>query len=232
MDNKEIELEENEKYKKDAELRERFKNKFNRKAFKKRKNIKIFLIFIVIILIYLCWYSLERSIKKVNRENEIESIYGIEVQEKSVETNLKGYGFLSYTTDEIPSLEIHALRYDDVFLLDIEARIYKYFFEQWENENKDKFIVEENYDDYTYGLITKENWILNYKTYIEVTNYDEMLEATELIIDFKNYMGYSNIIFLSYIKYEDDLILPHNVYPQTDNEIMQSAINQWMNLEL
>ena len=54
-----------------------------------------------------------------------------------------------------------------------------------------------------------------------------MLNATETIIKFRNYMNYPQIIVESYIKYDNKLILPHNVSNQKDDEIRESARTQF-----
>lgn len=111
---------------------------------------------------------------------------------------------------------------------DFDDRIYKYFWEKWENPNKNNFIVSEKYEDYKYNLFSKKDWILKYETYIEVNNYAEMLDAVETIIKFKETMGhYSSIIVHSYIKIGDYTILPNNASSQTNDEIRKSAKIQY-----
>ncbi len=215
------------------DIYENFQNKNSKEALKKRKHIKrtviIINIILIIILILSCCLNLVQFKYKRTRISNLQSIYQLNFEEKSVNTDITGNGFLIYKIEEIPELEIHAIakKNDNTFIEDVEAKIYKYFFDRWNNPDKNKFIVEESYDDYTYKLYRKKNWILRFKTYIEVNNYEEMLNATETIIKFRNYMNYPQIIVESYIKYDNKLILPHNVSNQKDDEIRESARTQF-----
>ena len=64
-----------------------------------------------------------------------------------------------------------------------------------------------------------------------MNNYEELLEATETIIKFRKYMSYPQIIVESYIKYNDNFILPHNASIQTDDEIRKSAKEQFLSIK-
>lgn len=214
------------------DIYENFQKKNSKETFKKRKNIKrtVIIISIILIIIFIlsCCFNLVQFKYKITRMNNLRSIYQLNFKEKSVDTDISGNEFLIYKIEEIPELEIHAIakKYDNTFIEDVEAKIYKYFFDKWNNPDKNKFIVEESYDYYTCKL-SRKNWILKFKTYIEVNNYEEMLNATEIIIKFRNYMKYPQIIVKSYIKYDNKLILPHNVSNQKDDEIRESAKTQF-----
>lgn len=219
------------------DLYEKFQKKTSKGSFKKRKNIKKIAIMInivlIIVLVFICWANSIQLKYKLARINNLKSVYLMDFEEKIVNSDITGNGFFIYKIEEIPELEIHAIskKGDDTFVEDVEARIYKYFFERWNNPNKSKFNVEESYEDYTHGLHTQIDWILKFKTYIEVNNYEEMIEATETIIDFLDYMSYPQIIVESYIKYNNQLILPHNVSIQNDDEIRESAKVQFWSIE-
>lgn len=134
-----------------------------------------------------------------------------------------GDGFYVYRITENPDIEIHALREGNVLKSDVVSRVHKFFFEKWEDSEKNKFIVVENYEDCKYNLKNKENWLLKYQTYIEVNSYEQMIEATESIIRFEEYMKNPNLIVENYIKIGENLILPHNSYPQSDENIRENA---------
>lgn len=217
------------------DIRSNFERKTSKESIKKRMLIKKIVILgtilLVIFFFFISWCNLSRLKYKMARIGTIEDVYNIKVEEKAVNVNLKGNGFLTYKIDGLNNLEIHALSKDDyTFINDLESRMYKYFFEKWEDENKYKFSIEENYEDYSYNLTTKKGWILNYKTYIDVNNYEEMLDATELIIKFRKYTQYPNIIMESYIRFNNQTILPHNVSSQTDDEIRESAKEQYLKI--
>ncbi len=214
-----------------------FERKTSKETLKKRKNIKkvviIISIILIIILILSCWANFIQMKYKLARINNLKSIYLMDFEEKIVKSDITGNGFFIYKMREIPELEIHAIskKEDDTFIQDVEARMYQYFFEKWNSPNKSKFIVEENYEDCTYGWHTQKNWILEFETYIEVNSYEEMIDATEMIIEFIDYMSYPQIIVKSYIKYKNQFILPHNVSIQNDDEIRQSAKIQFWKIE-
>ena len=200
---------------------------------KKRRNIKIIISIVVIFIITVsCWANFVQFKHKRARMIALKSVYQLDFKEEKVNTDITGNGFLIYKIEEIPELEIHAISTkDDIFIEDFESRMYKYFFDRWNDSDKSKFVVEESYEDYTYGLHTKKNWLLKYKTYIEVSNYEEMLDATEIIIKFRDYMPYPQIIVESYIKYDNNYILPHNVSIQENDQVRESAIKLFLMIE-
>lgn len=212
-----------------------YKN-FPKKKFKKIGNIKATVIFIniilIIVLILNCWISFVQFKYKIARITNLKSIYQLNFNEKTDNVDITGNGFLIYKIDEIPELEIHAIskKEDNTFIEDVESQMYKYFFDRWNDPEKNKFNVEESYEDYTYRFHTKKGWLLKFKTYIDVSNYEEMLKATEILIRFRNYMSFPQIIVESYIKYNNNLILPHNVSIQNDDEIRESAKNQFLSI--
>lgn len=207
------------------DIYENFQKKTSKEYFKKKRYFKrIIIVISIIILIFLILnYCLD--IFKYMRINELNGQYSLSFNEEKAGLNIIGNGFLIYKVEEIPELEIHAFlhRANDIFIEDTTERMYKYFFEKWEDPDKSKFHVEESYEDYTYGLRKEKNWFLKFKTYIEVNSYEEMLEATEIIIRFRKYMSYPKMLIDSYIKYGDRFILPHNVSHQTDDEIREMA---------
>lgn len=219
------------------DIYEKFKKQNSKEAIRKRIIIKratiIIGIVIIITILVSSWSSSMRFKYERRRISNLEDIYQLDFTEKAINTDITGNGFLTYKIAEIPEIEVHAIskKDDNVFIEDTEARIYKYFFDVWNDLDKNKFKVEEYYEDYTYKLHTKKNWILKFKTYIEVNNYEELLEATETIIKFRKYMSYPQIIVESYIKYNDNFILPHNASIQTDDEIRKSAKEQFLSIK-
>lgn len=219
------------------DIYEKFQKQNSKEAIKRRRIIKratiIICIVTIITIIVSSWFSSIRSKYERSRISNLEDIYQLNFSEKAINTDITGNGFLTYKIAEIPEIEVHAVskKEDNAFIEDTEARIYKYFFDTWNDLDKNKFKVEEYYEDYTYKLHTKKDWILKFKTYIEVNNYDELLDATETIIEFRKYMPYPQIIVGSYIKYNDNFILPHNASIQTDDEIRKSAKEQFLSIK-
>ena len=75
-----------------------------------------------------------------------------------------------------------------------------------------------------------KNGQFNYYTYIEVNNYEEMLQATEDIINFIEYMGNRSMIVRSYIKVNNSFIIPHGTQNESNEEIRESAKWQYNSL--
>lgn len=198
---------------------------------KKRRNfiIKAVSVILMIILILIVMYNMNADFSNINILKLIDFTSEFGFKEVSSETNLMGNGFFVYKPKDMEEIEIHCL-YDktkDICKHDIDARYYKYYFERWEDTDKDKFIVSESYEDAICGMRKKEDWLLNYETYIEANTYEEMLYATEAIIRFVEYMGNSNILIKSFIKMGDKRLLPHNVSDQTSEQIRQRTIQQY-----
>lgn len=192
---------------------------------------------IVIITFIIIMLSSIISTSQMKNRRLIRSCMNIYLKEdfEEIPSNIDiwGNGFYIYKLENIPDLEIHAFfnKNKNVFIQDFNERIHKYFWEKWEDVNKESFVVKEEYEEYKLALTTKKSWILKYKTYIEVENYNEMLEAVETIIRFKKFMGeYSSIMASSYIKIGNEMILPNNVSPQTDDEIRESAKLQYIRI--
>lgn len=204
-----------------------------KKQDKIRKIIKysVIVIIIVIVLTYLFISYKDKRIKE--SINVMEGYYNtnnkseIEITEKKI--GISGNGFYTYYSKDTPNIEIHAFRQGNTVESDVSSRFHKYFFEKWEDNEKDKFVVVENYKDCKYRLTTRKNWLLEYQTYIEVNNYDEMLAATETIIRFEEYMKHPNLLVQNYIKIGNKMILPHNVYPQTYEQIREMAKQLYLN---
>lgn len=196
-----------------------------------KKIIIIFTILILIMIIYIIGsvnsLFIKRYVKGCAEENCSD-----EVEEIIFENSINGNGIFIYKTKKEPQIEIHsAFQYKkDSFIDDGTSRIYKFYFDKWDNEEKEKFVVVENYEDYKYKYQTKKDYFLNYYTYIEVNDYDELIAATKLIIQFREYMGRSNVIINSYIKVDNEMFLPNNVGSQSSEEIMQNAIREYLQI--
>lgn len=193
---------------------------------KRNKLIKILIVLIILLTIFIQINSVNMKIKTSVREkltNDIEKYYNEEVEIISEKTYWRGNGFYTLKTKNTPNIEMHVVIDGENTSNDLDDRYYKYYFEKWQNENKNKFVVNESYEDYTYKTKTMPNWQLNYYTYIEVSNYEQMLQATEDIISFIEYTGNRTIIIGSYIKINDNLIIPHGTPNETNEEIRESA---------
>lgn len=195
------------------------------------KTVKFIFIIIICIILISSVSNMITFKDSIMRIDYVRSYLGNEVEETKVKTYLLGKGFYTYHVKGIPELEIHALYVsNNEFKEDISSRYYKYFFEKWEDSEKCKFVVTENYEDCKYLLTKKKNWLLNYETYIEISTYEELLEATEIIIRFINYMNNPIVLVDSYIKIGNEKICPHNATRQSVDEIRNMAKQQYFSI--
>ena len=200
----------------------------NRKIILKRTFIVLIIIFILVSCIQWKALNIRIGIKK-----ELSSNYNTEYTEEKHGIDLFGNGFSVYKIDEIPEIEVHSMfsTIKDTQAQDFDSRLYKYYFTKWNDEYKSKFITEESYQDCRYWLFKKKNWILEFKTYIDVNNESELQEATDAIIRFIHYLN-KNIVPLSYIRYKNHLFLPKpSIGIKTDEEIRNIAEQEYKKIE-
>lgn len=139
----------------------------------------------------------------------------------SCDVDEKGNGTYVFRSKKIPEIEVHAIRYDiDSWDEDSNSRILKYFFEKWNNKEKDKFEIEEKYDN---------NRLLKYDLYIDINDYDEFENAFNLIknlIQFKNGFNISSDNNIHIRK--DNITIEQNKYPQTEEELKYDLEEQYI----
>lgn len=206
-----------------------------KKKRKKMKIAKIIAIFLIILIVFIQFYTFDLKRKAKVRENllkDMENSYHEKFEIVEEKTFWGGKGFYKMKIANIPQLEIHSVVNEDGIGTDFDSRYYKYYFEKWNDNVKSKFVVNELYEDYTYKGTTMKNWQLSYYTYIEVKNYEELLEATNYIIKFIEYIENRYILLRSYIKFEDKLIIPHCITGESNEEILNNAIKQFKDLKI
>ena len=115
-----------------------------------RKIIKIAIMILIIVCIYKVVYSIYNIWASGARCSRIKDSVGKIVTETAVKTDLLGNGCYSYRISDIPNVEIHAVFVlnKDTFIEDSDERLCKYYFEQWKDKDKNKFIIDEKYDDW------------------------------------------------------------------------------------
>lgn len=243
MKNKEDwkEIEENEKRingnmvaKYGFNIEEYAKNNFSKeniiKRKKRKKLIKVFLVLLILALIISQFCSTSLKLKNDLKRRTLEYME-TSYNEKIYITNEQSYwggnGFYTMRMENFPYLEIHSVLEKEDATNDLSSRYYKYYFDKWEDKSKDKFIVKEYYEDGKYKNIIKKDWLYNFYTYIEVSNYNEFLTAIDDIIRFIEFMENRAIIIKSYIKINDKLIIPHGTRNENNEEIRQNAIRQY-----
>ena len=92
--------------------------------------------------------------------------------------------------------------------------------------------VNEKYEGivHIYGNREK-NWIYSFEAYVNVSSYNEMIQATEAIIRFKNFMSHFDICEKFYIYYKNRRIYPSNSSFQSSEVVRKSAIDQFNRIE-
>ena len=195
---------------------------------------KLFL-FIIIIFFIIYFATL---LKKMNIESyrmfNLQNIYStITLEENNYKYNLLGNGFYTYKVKEEPEVVAHSFTNTrkNIFLFDLDDRVVKHYYDKWIDDYKENFIVNEKYEDCRYLWHNEKSWIYSFEAYVNVSNYDEMMQATEAIIRFDNFMKHFDICEKFYIYYNNQKIYPHNASNGSDDYIRQSAITQFNKIE-
>lgn len=252
-DLKEIETSIKEDTKKDLENYNMLKNKKEKEKIYSKRNKTIKIILITIIVLFCMWLLFKLCIalsipfgNLKNRYNAnlietIESSYNIKV--KIVSQNFDEYenGECTLKLKKFPKIEFKASKKWGNLKDDYDSRLHKYLFENWNNNEKDKFTVIEN--------ITEDGF-LQYETYIEINTLEECEEATNTLIKFLEYADnwnkqYKKVINIPWQK-EGQFIYPlskiylvkatnritpyHGCY-QTADEIRKEARKMYSELE-
>lgn len=177
------------------------------------KSFKIVFVSLIIIIVIAIMYFVKDSIFfYTDIEKSIEGTVG-KVTLVSKDTDEYGIGTYTFKLDKIPQIEIHASKTYSTIGEDASARVYKYLFEKWNNSKKSKFIVKEYYIDDEFNDKTISNWLLEYSTCINITNYSELMEAIELVTDFSKYAEKMLDFYVHFgcsIQFNGEYIAPYN----------------------
>ena len=161
--------------------------------------------------IFLIFISIFKIEAEKSRISIIEQSLHTSAEEIPIKVNWLENGLYAYKTAKPIDIEVHAIfvNYKNLFIHDVNDRLHRYYFKNWEDEDKNKFVIDEHYEDDTYGFFKEKEWILVYETYIEASTYEEIIEATDVIIKYSNYIG--NQVYIGsniYIKYKGEIIRP------------------------
>ena len=194
----------------------------------------IIFVFIKIVL------SNMRSSFYVDVEKEIETLKGVKVELISKDVvEAPGYknenGIFYFKIKNFTELQFNVIKKGGQSINDYDSNLQKYLFTNWESDDKKYFKTEEYID-------TDE--LLYYRNYIEITEYDDLKQATEKIINFleyaENWNDKNNIIKykyqkegqycvapigMIYIKIKDKIISPYSELYITANKIRENAEN-------
>lgn len=111
----------------------------------------------------------------VNPKKTLENKYNIRLDEVADNTDSRGNGTFTYKLKDIPELQFNALVNWSSYSDDYADNSQKYYYENWENKDKDLIQTKSSYDD---------NGLLSYEQYIEIDDEDSIEEAVELMYDF------------------------------------------------
>ena len=216
---------------------ERLKQEYGEKRRKRNNIIKLIIIVLTISLVLFRISIVNKQGAKTMEEKMLiylEETYNMDFEILSKKTYWKGRGFYTLALKDIPELEFNCVisgaDFENNFSSDFVSRYYKYYFEKWNDECKSNFVENEVYEDNVYKFVKEKNSHLTYYTYIEVSNYDEMLVAVNDIIKFIEYIGNGNILIGSYTYIYYQLIIPHGTMGETNEEIINNAIKQYQDI--
>lgn len=207
-------------------------NEYNKMLNRRKAKIKSKMILIIIILNMLI--NIFKTYIYQKRIDIIEQSVNTSVQEIPIKVSLFGNGLYSYKITNYPIEEIHAIfvSYKNIFKHDINDRLHKFYFEDWKDEDKNKFVIDQHYEEGKHNFIKEKEWILVYETYIETNTYEELMEATNILIKYNNYIG--DLMFVGsnmYIKYKGNIINPIQTCEMSDDFIKNNVNEQYKNID-
>lgn len=166
-------------HKKKEEKKYRITEKLFNFFYRTAKTILIILIFVIIIgtFIGLFWYyDYINSKLHADPVDTISSMYDkkVKIVSKDIDENKNGTYIL--TTKENKELEFNAIVNWKELTQDYSDRCQKYYYNKWENPDKNKINTIETYEN--------DGKILKYEQYIKIENKEEITDAVKLIQDF------------------------------------------------
>lgn len=134
--------------------------------------------FIIIIVLDLIFSNM-KSKTNVDVVKTIENMYQTKVNIISKNIDEKENGTYKLEVKQNNEIQFNAIRKYGSLTEDYSDNCHKYYFNKWDNTKKRNFIINEN--------ITGE--ILDFDTYIEIHNYNELEEGMKLINEFVDFCG-------------------------------------------
>lgn len=195
MDNKK-DWEELEKWNTQRIINEKEKSKFYFDEFSKSKNVDTFvkvlkisgnvlkmITFIIILIVLLILLILIKDFLSnlkgkisIDVVSTIQNMYGTKVKVISKNVNKEEDGIYRLQVKQ-ENIQFNAIKQGSSLKEDFLDRIHKYYFENWNSTNKGKFKVKEEIN----------NEIMEYDTYIEITNYGEIENVVNAIFEFEEF---------------------------------------------
>lgn len=147
------------------------------------KAILIILIFVIIIGTFAVLFMKYQEIENKLHVDPVETIslmYNKNVKVVSRDIDEDKNGTYILTTKENEEIRFYAVVNWNSLTQDYSDRCQKYYYEKWQNDNKNLINVSEYIND---------NKILEYEQYIKIDKYEQIEEAVSLLCEFKEFAG-------------------------------------------
>lgn len=194
-----------------------------------RKIIAIQKVIVIVLIIGVFNFALYFFASKIkskinaNVEKTIEEMYNVDIEFSNSYLDDKENGKFIFKLADNNEIYFTAIKKNDSITEDYLDNCHKYFFDKWENVEKEKFIVNEN----------KENNVLEYDTYIEINSFEDIDEAMNTINSFVEYCGgnFSSSWNL-YLKKGKNIIHPYEKNETTKEEAIKNAKRSLKNINI
>ena len=149
------------------------------------------------------------------------------------------FGEYYFELKKCPEIKFKANKYFGQEQNDLYDNFTQYLFNKWTHPKKNKFKVSQYYRNEQDFI---RNGLLVFNAYIEINNYEELLEGTQIILDFLNYAEQWNkdngkVVDMwfnmngefdlpiggIYLKKDGKIIQPYSGTFRTEDEIMEKA---------
>ena len=150
------------------------------------KLLKVLLTIIILSLIFFIFYvfRLWAYLNEYMDINVVKTLNNMYQKNFEIEGTVETYedGSIKYLvkTKDKQEFEFFVVKRYSQMSEDYLSRTLKYYFEKWDNPDKNKFNVKSN---------TNEKGLLNYQVYMEIDSVDKVDEAYDLYYDFVNKTG-------------------------------------------
>lgn len=193
------------------------------------KNIVwIILVVLCCILIFFILNRLYFATHKTDEQKVIDtakSLYGVDCSIVQKEELAEGKDKYTLQVDNQPEMIFQCVKTGGGYAFDYTSYSHQHYFEQWESEKKEQFVVEED---------TTTDGLLEYRTYIPITVSDfyNIESKVRDIGEFVEYAGENYSPFWNvYLEYEKSRIYPYMGMPsQVDlEEAIEESKRTFMN---
>ena len=150
------------------------------------KIIKVILIIFAIIIVVGVFallvyrWKIVYDMVHIDAKETIESMYKVKIKECSKEVDSDNNGLYIYELKDNPEIKFNVLVEWTSMNEDYADSLQKYYYEHWENSNKNT--IQTNISYY-------EDTILKYEQYIQITDDSEIDDAVKLMYDFAKSAG-------------------------------------------